>query len=471
MERTGKNRKIASRGIFVTPEMKGLIRLLRHSANLSIDALSAKAFVGEKTLKKIENPKSTQKSFDERVLIDIAKVLGVTFDELVSGHQNKQGESIINFGFLSEQFSAIDHILLPLIRDHRYAKKNLIEQAYWGLLSQHLHQKNIMLDDIARLMHNPVHQKAFLCGLPEPGLILDISEDLSKITYRCRQGKKLTVKSPQLLWDCHCDTPIAKPNTFKCPIHSHPLGKTIDHHFSASFVQIRYGELKFYWRNSQELWPPSIDSFYMLEAMKKDGLFIKKHRSILDIGSGTGFLGITAAYNNPYITEVALSDWLLTPHLYGNINWLLNKKNKEHIVCKTNIGLFTGGVDSAEKSYDVVMCNPPYLPLLDGFSELGLESTVAGTDLLTHVILKSKSLGNKVYVQFSNLALPEALLAEKDAGVKLKPIGDEKMVPFRMRILWEKKEYLNTLVKERGLIEKKNDRHRFWHRLQTYVIE
>jgi len=81
METKGKNRKIAGRGITVTPETRELIRLLRHSANLSIDALSTKTFISEKTLKKIENPKNKQKSFDERILIDIAKALGITFEQ------------------------------------------------------------------------------------------------------------------------------------------------------------------------------------------------------------------------------------------------------------------------------------------------------------------------------------------------------------------------------------------------------
>jgi hypothetical protein len=55
--------------------------------------------------------------------------------------------------------------------------------------------------------------------------------------------------------------------------------------------------------------------------------------------------------------------------------------------------------------------------------------------------------------------------------VKLRPIGKERLVPFRVRVLWERNDYLDVLIKERGLIEKKNSRHRFWHKLQTYVIE
>ena len=472
METKGKNRKVTGRGMIVTLEMKKRIRSLRHSANLSIDSLADKSEVSERTLKKIESPKSRQKRFDEDVLIKIAKALNISFDEL-SGKQRqyKQEDNSVHFEFLAEQFREIDRMLLPLIRDHRHAGQRLIEHAYRGLLSQCLQEREIDLEQINQGLRDPVKRNAFIEGLPRPGLTVDVSEDFDEISYKYPPNEMLTVKSPQLLWDCHCDTPSTKQNDFECPIHSQSSGEEVDRRFSNGYVLIRYRDIEFYWRSSQELWPPSVDSFYMMEAMKTDGLFTKKYDSVLDIGSGTGFLGIMTACCNPYITEITLSDWLLTPYLYGTTNWFLNRKSREHIRLKTNTALFTKGLDSLAKPYDIAICNPPYLPLLDGFDEIGLESTVAGTDLLTDIILRNKDLADRIYLQFSSLSEPEAQIAQEKAGLKLRPVGEEKLVPFRMRILWEKADYLEMLIKERGLVEKNNSRHRFWHRLQTYVIE
>lgn len=472
METKGKNRKVTGRGTIVTQEMKKRIRSLRHSANLSIECLADKAAVSEKTLKKIENPKSTQKRFDDDTLIKIAKAFNMSLDGL-QGKQNQVEQEgwAINFELLAEQFREIDRMLLPLIRDHRHANKSLIEHAYLGLLSQSLQGRKIHIEQIDRGMRDLIKRNAFIGGLPKPGLVVEVSEDFGEISYNCNPDGILTVKSPQLLWDCHCDTPSTKQNNFKCPIHSHSLGEEVDRRFSTGYVLIRYQGIEFYWRSGQELWPPSIDSFYMIEAMKADGLFTKRYSSVLDIGSGTGFLGIMAASCNPYITEITLSDWLLTPYLYGTANWFLNRNNREHVSFKANTSLFTSGLDLLVKPYDVAICNPPYLPLLDGFDEIGLESTVAGTDLLADVISRSKTLANRTYLQFSSLSKPEAQIAQKKAGVKLKPIGKERLVPFRVRVLWERSDYLDVLIKERGLIEKSNSRHRFWHKLQTYVIE
>jgi len=456
METKGKNRKVTGRGIMVTLDMKKRIRSLRNSTGLTIDSLADKAAVSEKTLKKIENPKSRQKRFDED-----------------QGKQSryKQQDWSINFEFLAERFREIDRMLLPLIRDHRHAGKNLVEHAYRGLLSQLLQEKNINLEHIDQGLRDSTERKSFIEGLPKPGLVVEVSEDFSEISYNCCPNETLIVKSPQLLWDCHCDTPSTKQSNFKCPIHSRKLGEEVDRRFSTGYVLIRYRDTEFYWRRGQELWPPSIDSFYMIDAMETDGLFKKKYNSVLDIGSGTGFLGIMVACYNPYITEITLSDWLFTPYLYGTVNWFLNRKNRDHISFRANTALFTNGLDSLIKPYDIAICNPPYLPLLEGFDEIGLESTVAGTDLLVEVISKNKSLANRIYLQFSNLSKPEAQIAQEKAGVKLRLIGKERLVPFRVRILWERSDYLDVLIKERGLIENKDSRHRFWHKLQTYVIE
>lgn len=471
METKGNNGKVSGRGIVVTLDMKKRIKSLRDASGLSIDCLAKKSGVGNKTLKKIESSTNTQERFDEDTLLGIASAFNCTLAELQGKESCLQEEDVFSFEFLAGQFREIDHMLLPLIRDHRHAGRRLVEKAYQSLLAQCLQAREIDIDNLNRSLKEPIKRASFLRGLPKPGLIIDISDNFGKISYQFSPNKKLIVKSPKLLWDCHCDTPSHQGDEFNCPIHSHKLGEEVDRRFSNGYILIRYRDVEFYWRAGQELWPPSIDSFYMMEVMKEDGLFTKKYNSVVDIGSGTGFLGIVAAFHNPYITEIILSDWLLTPYLYGTSNWFLNRDTREHIDLRVNTSLFAEGLESVSGLYDIAICNPPYLPLLKGFGEIGLESTVAGTDLLTEVVLKSKQIASKTYLQFSSLAKPEAAEAQKQAGVKLRPIGKERLVPFRVCVLWERNDYLDVLVKERGLIEKKNSRHRFWHKIQTYVIE
>lgn len=473
MEGKGKKRKAATRGELVTQAMKKRIKSLRLSANLSVQELAGKAEVSDKTLKKIESPRSLQRRFDPDTLIKLAKALGTTLTELKQDGrtQHTVATSLCSFEYLAEQLRDIDQKLLLLIRDHRHTPQHVIEEGYYDLLHRHLQKKKISLEKLDQQLHDRQVQESFVNELPKPSLTVDVSDNLDCISYTCSPEKQIHVTRPQLFWDCHCDTPSSKSGKFKCPIHSSPFGDEVYARFSSGYVLIKYGRWKFYWRSGQELWPPSIDSFYMLQDLEKDGFFAKTYRNVLDLGSGTGFLGIVAASRNPYIRQLVLSDWLLTPYLYGTANWLLNNMNREHVTYKGRVGLCTSSLDVQAKPYDVVICNPPYLPLLKGFDELGLESTVAGTDLLRHVILKNRSLGNRIYIQFSHLASPEARTAQEIAGVKLRPIGREHIVPFRLRILRDRQDYLDLLIRERGLIVKNNTRHPYWHRIQTHVLE
>ena len=385
---------------------------------------------------------------------------------------NSTGFFSHNFKYLAEKFREIDQNLLPLIRDHRHAPIALVAQEFRDLLHRRLEKSGISLEEFDRLIHDQGFQAELMASIPKPSLTVKVSDNIDNLTFICPSGEELAIKSPELLWDCNCEAPHEEEEgDFECPIHSHPLGAEVDSRFASGYVQIEYRGLKFYWRCNQELWPPSIDSFHMIRAMEEDGLFEYPYQSVLDLGSGTGFLGIVAAIFNPYVTHLTLSDWLLTPYLYGAANWVLNSRDHDHITYKGKIGLLTTGLDPTGSYYDVVVCNPPYLPLLKGFDFIGMHSIVAGTDLLTHLIANGKAIGRKVYLQFSHIALPEAEATAKKVGVKLRPVGPEKEVPFRVTVAWSRTDYLEALLKERGLIEKKGTRHRFWHRIQTYVIE
>lgn len=374
-----------------------------------------------------------------------------------------------DFDNLTHFCQEIDRGLMPIIRDLRQSPE-VVSEAYSDLLNERLRKKNVSFDKYLQLIHEKTWQSRILRELPKPDLVVDISKYFEKVTYTF-DDTTIAVDSPQLLWDCHCKTPTGNTIEFECPIHKHPSGAEVTARFRNGQILIKYRGLRFYWHRGPELWPPSIDSFSMLNELEQTGLFTEEFESLLDIGSGTGFLGITTLALNPNIISLDLSDWLLTPQLYGLINWLLNKRNRTYVSVTSMLGLFTKALELKGKPYDVVLCNPPYLPLLEGYDDLGFESTVAGTDLLKHVIRKSSILGRNVYLQFSDLAKVEAIEEANKAGVKLRPLGKKKLVPFRITILWNRTDYLKVLIDKCGLIEKKNNRHRYWHNIQTYLIE
>jgi hypothetical protein len=215
----------------------------------------------------------------------------------------------------------------------------------------------------------------------------------------------------------------------------------------------------------------------MLEDLLADDVFSRPYTSLIDIGCGTGILGIFAAKHMPCIQNLTFTDWLLSPLLFSRIN------------CENTIGtkfpqldthFFLGpcdqwmNEDSARLPYNVALCNPPYLPILEGFGKLGLSTTVAGSDLLVHVIKKGKDLANQIYISFSELVMPEALAAvatlPPQHAKSFRPIGPSRLLPFRSSYAFEIPGYVDALIKQRGLLFKCDSPYPFWHKVTTFAL-
>ena len=174
-----------------------------------------------------------------------------------------------DFDALAKQLRTIDRRLLPITRDLDQIRDDIVSETYADLLNQRMHKIGLKVEDLINKLHNKKFLRELCKDMPKPSLTIDIARNLREFVYRCPSGKALSVKDPKLLWDCQCDTPSERTNDFKCPIHCHPLGDEVQSRFYGGYVVIRYRELSFYWRNGQELWPPSVDSFAMLQDLEK----------------------------------------------------------------------------------------------------------------------------------------------------------------------------------------------------------
>lgn len=382
-------------------------------------------------------------------------------------------KSEITFSKLADNLRNIDLKILPLVRKLNGLQEDLIHEAHQDLINQSLYRIDLSTDKLIGMFHEKECMASIVNNLPEPSINVEVADDFSKLSYICSPEEALEVNSPELFWDCHCDQREKDKDLygFRCPLTDHSLYSKVKPRFYNGYVQIHYRGLRFYWRRGKELWPPSVDTYGMMNDLVGEGIFDKPGLSVLDIGSGTGLLGITIALHNPNIIKIDLSDWLLTPLLYGLVNWEINKQPGRDVKVKGRLDFLTCGSHGHKEPYDIVVCNPPYLPLLSEHKDLGLESSVAGTELLEHVIKNSRTLGKNIYIQFSDLALEEAQIAAKEASVNLKQVGTErKDTPFRLRTTWGKEGYIQML-KKRGLKDDLNMRHRYYHTVRTYYIE
>lgn len=431
-----------------------------------------------------------------RGVVQVIPWVGPLLDELLA-----QGEEsgLETYDDIRQVCGEIDWQLLNSIGDYVAGpgkdrlNAEAIMESYRLQMSASLDNHNLNREDALRELQWPSNLSDLTSTIPRPDLTIEVDGQEERVEFILRGEKSLTVEGAELLWDCSCnedavveqyESEDATDPSEECPIHNDSeIAKQIDSSFSNGLVEIVYEETSVLWRQKPQFWPPSIDAFHFVEDLKKDGLYGDSSiRKVLDLGCGTGFIGQRLASLNESISHIKYSDWLLTPVAYSALNWY----RQGELSSRTSIDLHVGiGVEQTdltkqswsltrEKPYDVVLCNPPYLPLpkpIQGDAQtIPLESTVSGTALLQSVIRNSKSLTDQLYVAFSNIALPEATKAAGEVGLSLKKVGPSRAVPFRVPVALQHRDYIEWLLEERSLDYRSGSRHRLWHRVATYTV-
>ncbi len=198
------------------------------------------------------------------------------------------------------------------------------------------------------------------------------------------------------------------------------------------------------------IWPPTIDSILFLEVLKKSGYFSHSIRSIIDIGAGSGILGLSflafGSHSHVVFTDVNGSSkhWIRANAAINNLDpndiVFIRSKSLDSIL-ESNIGRF-----------DFALLSPPYLPL---FMIQGTATTNVITDrrhgvildeyaietmdtgLLYDVIVNFKKCADRLLVLYSSIAddvVSSALDHAKKQGSNLSvtPIF-EQVVPLKIK--------------------------------------
>jgi len=154
------------------------------------------------------------------------------------------------------------------------------------------------------------------------------------------------------------------------------------------------GEWAFYGRTfkvSPHVLIPRADTEILIEtALSK--INARDHFNILDLGCGTGIIGITIALERP-LSKVMLID--------QSADAIQNTKENQSLHQVTNAAIQKSDWFSAldQKRFDVILSNPPYLEendphLLQGLEDEPLDALVSGpvgTEAIHHIIENAKN--------------------------------------------------------------------------------
>ena len=244
---------------------------------------------------------------------------------------------VVRFDTLLSTFTRIDDYIRHLVRsitdEMRKTEPEMMRNSYRALLLSQISQRFPELHDplaeFFTFLTNPETLRTLLTSLPKPDVIAYIEDGFKKIEYVINEGA-LVLKNPELLWDCNCLS--TGGTTSKCRIHGNELGAKVSDCFDEN-VKIVYRGFEFHWRDLDALWPPSIDSFYLINNIIHNTDLLdnsdRKIDSIMDIGTGTGFLGIILSNLINSVKRLCLTDWTTTSYLYSSINWFINTEKYE----------------------------------------------------------------------------------------------------------------------------------------------
>jgi release factor glutamine methyltransferase len=299
-------------------------------------------------------------------------------------------------------------------------------------------------------------------------LIIDVRSDLSRLTVLAERGEQETIlgasrgsEEPLAVWTC--PDPVLMTDTARIGALAPGLRDAVHALYSTYPRTVRFDGVEVSWSPNvyPRVWCPSIDTVFFARALKP---YAERAASVAEIGCGSGFLTKYALTHGQSITRAVASDINLDALACARDALAgLDHHASVSLVCPQpddpTVG-FTG-------EFDVVFCNPPYIPRPGERNDNPYE----GLDLIAKLARQGRSLltdGGVLLLNISSLsgAEPERWLAESGWAVREL---DRLTVPLKVNAVTsgvtpESRAWLEYL-RDRGLVPG-GDGYEFWHDLR-----
>lgn len=202
---------------------------------------------------------------------------------------------------------------------------------------------------------------------------------------------------------------------------------------------ISFEDLIIYYKiNDIEVYKPAEDSFLIIKNLNR---FLDKDKKILDLGCGSGIIGL---YSYKYTKNITFADIDLNALFISKINFYINyikrDNNINEIIKNINDIKFpinfiqTNLFENIDERFDIIIFNPPYLPEIPNEDEK-TKRWVSGGTYGNEIILKflgdlKDHLNNNGFslLLFSSLSDPYKIIKRaKDLNYKYELIDKQKL--------------------------------------------
>jgi len=400
--------------------------------------------------------------------------------------EDQRNQKVLSRNVPSPWVSYIEKHLTRDFLGDLYAAEVLPVDANWALLKTHSLEsaERDIINATSQRLNNGLHDRLMRFmrqGISDQGGLLYYTDRLDRcIVYEYNVGEARTaadlkscaeIIDPDYLYDVDSALEGASDNTRAALKNAVVYGHKIVAHRNTMVHVDR--------RRDVGTAGPFIDTVilnemlhtYLYESASEEfRQFGTGIRSAIEVGCGSGLLIASCAQNLPSLVKVTAVDLSMNAvHCtYSNIHANLPRGlRKLPIVCTCS--LFD---PEAYVGFDMVLCNPPYIPRVPKPGATSRTSAIAGTDLLESIISAVPTLttaGGFLFMVFSSLADAEFDSAVAKAGLEVENLGPSAgfLVRFDQSEVLRDLQWVDFLAK-RGLTS--SPRVGLQHKLRCVAI-
>lgn len=210
------------------------------------------------------------------------------------------------------------------------------------------------------------------------------------------------------------------------------------------------------------VWGPSIDTLLFCRAMNK--MDMSGIKNAVEVGSGSGFLSKYVLKNAENLENITLIDLNECAIKCAKLNF-----DDKGVLDQRAVFVAGNAIEYLEenKGYDLVICNPPYIPRPKSIDDNPYE----GVGLLVYLIKNARNHlnpGGSLVTNISSLCADIVPGAFAEAGVKPRFL-DKMEVPLKVLNVLNNKKWMRHLF-GKGLRQETRQGHDYWQTINIFEV-